>query len=61
MFRDVVSRITRQSAALAPWPDTIEEILDGDHAIALAYTTPAGGVVLAPVSNFGLHDRASGR
>jgi len=44
----------------APWPDSVEEILDGDHAVALAYITPAGGVVLAPVSNFGLHDRAAG-
>jgi hypothetical protein len=42
------------------WPDAVEEILDGDHAIMLAYVTPAAGVVLAPVSNFGLHDRAAG-
>src|SRR5207248_9056207 len=26
----------------------------------LAYATPAGGVVMAPLSNFGLHDRAAG-
>src|SRR5260370_39307737 len=43
--------------AVTGWPDTVEEILDGDHAAMLAYVTPAGGVVLAPVSNFGLHDR----
>jgi hypothetical protein len=42
------------------WPDRVQEILDGDHAVALAYATPAAGVVLAPVSNFGLHDRAQG-
>jgi hypothetical protein len=42
------------------WPERLEEIFDGDHAVALAYATPAGGVVLAPVSNFGLHDRAQG-
>jgi hypothetical protein len=40
--------------------DSVEEILDGDHAVMLAYATPANGVVLTPVSNFGLHDRASG-
>jgi pyridoxamine 5'-phosphate oxidase-like protein len=49
------------SSTLArPWSQRVEEILDGDHAVALAYATPAGGVVLAPVSNFGLHDRADG-
>jgi hypothetical protein len=42
------------------WPDSVVEILDGDHAVAVAYATPAGGVVLAPVSNFGLHDRDAG-
>jgi nitroimidazol reductase NimA-like FMN-containing flavoprotein (pyridoxamine 5'-phosphate oxidase superfamily) len=48
------------STSVGPWSEQVEEILDGDHAVALAYTTPAGGVVLAPVSNFGLHDRAAG-
>jgi hypothetical protein len=43
-----------------PWPRAVEEILDGDHAVMLAYVTPARGVVLAPVSNFGLHDPATG-
>jgi hypothetical protein len=38
----------------------VQEILDGDHAVLLAYTTPAEGVVLAPVTNFGLHDRGAG-
>jgi Pyridoxamine 5'-phosphate oxidase len=42
------------------WPESIDEILDGDHAVMLAYATPARGVVLAPVSNFGLHDRGAG-
>lgn len=45
---------------IAPWSERVEEILDGDHAVALAYATPAHGVVLAPVSNFGLHERARG-
>lgn len=43
-----------------PWSERVEEILDGDHAVVLAYATPARGVVLAPVSNFGLHNRAEG-
>jgi hypothetical protein len=43
-----------------PWSGRVEQILDGDHAVALAYATPAQGVVLAPVSNFGLHDREVG-
>jgi Pyridoxamine 5'-phosphate oxidase len=43
-----------------PWSDRVEEILDGDHAVALVYATPARGVVLAPVSNFGLNDRKAG-
>jgi hypothetical protein len=42
------------------WPDSVDEILNGDHAVALAYVTPAEGVVLIPVSNFALHDRANG-
>jgi hypothetical protein len=42
------------------WTAEIDEILDGDHAVMLAYPTPARGVVLAPVSNFGLHDRDAG-
>jgi hypothetical protein len=45
---------------MTPWPDPVDEILDGDHAVALAYVTPARGVVLTPVSNFGFHDRAAG-
>ena len=48
------------TSRIAPWPDAVEEIIDGDHAVALAYVTPASGVVLAPVSNFGIHDRANG-
>jgi hypothetical protein len=42
------------------WSQRVEEILDGDHAVVLAYATPAEGVVLAPVSNFGMNDRAGG-
>lgn len=42
------------------WPDEVEEILEGDHAVALAYVTPASGAVVAPVTNFALQDRAAG-
>lgn len=42
------------------WTDAVDESLDGEHAVMLAYVTPACGVVLTPVSNFGLHDRSSG-
>ncbi|MDX6643864.1 MAG: hypothetical protein QOD76_1826 [Solirubrobacteraceae bacterium] len=42
------------------WSESVDEILDGDHAVMLVYATPAGGAVLAPVSNFGLHDRTAG-
>jgi Pyridoxamine 5'-phosphate oxidase len=42
------------------WPDAVEEILAGDQAVALAHVTPANGVVLTPVTNFALQDRAAG-
>ncbi len=42
------------------WSDELEEILDGDHALMLAYATPANGVVLLPVSNFAVLDRSAG-
>lgn len=38
------------------WPDTVDEILAGDHVVALAYATPAKGVVILPLSNFGVRD-----
>ena len=42
------------------WPSAVDEILDGDQAVALAYCTPASGVVLAPLTNFGVRDREAG-
>jgi hypothetical protein len=42
------------------WPDAVDEILGGDQAVALAYVTPAQGVVLTPVTNFALRDRKAG-
>lgn len=42
------------------WPDPVDTILAGDHVVALAYATPAEGVVILPLSNFGVRDRAAG-
>jgi hypothetical protein len=42
------------------WSDQVDEILGGDQALLLAYATPAKGVVLTPVTNFGLRDREAG-
>jgi hypothetical protein len=42
------------------WPDNVQEILEGDQAIALALLTPARGVVLTPMTNFALQDREAG-
>src|SRR4051794_1952866 len=42
------------------WPDGADEILGGDQVVALAYCTPANGVVLTPLTNFGLRDREKG-
>ena len=42
------------------WPDAVDEVLGGDQVVALAYVTPASGVVLTPVTNFGLRDRDAG-
>jgi Pyridoxamine 5'-phosphate oxidase len=42
------------------WSDEVDEILDGDHVVMLAYATPAKGAVLLPVNNFALRDRDAG-
>ena len=42
------------------WPDNVDEILGSDQVVALAYTTPANGVILTPLTNFGLRDREAG-
>jgi hypothetical protein len=42
------------------WPDSVDEVLGGDQAVALALVTPASGVVLMPVTNFALRDRGLG-
>ena len=42
------------------WPETVDEIIGGDQALAFAYVTPASGVVLTPLTNTGLRDRRAG-
>ena len=42
------------------WPDAVDEIFGGDCVVMLAYVTPASGVVLTPVTNFAVRDRAAG-
>ena len=42
------------------WSEEDDAILGGDLTAALAYVTPAGGVVLTPVAPVGLRDRDAG-
>jgi hypothetical protein len=42
------------------WPDDVDEILVGDHNVLMAHRTPAAGVVLSPLTNLRLRDRAAG-
>lgn len=42
------------------WDDEVDDVLAGDLAAAVGYTTPARGVVLTPMSPLGLRDRAAG-
>jgi hypothetical protein len=41
------------------WGEVEDAIIGGDLTAALAYVTPAGGVVLTPVAPVGLRDRAA--
>jgi hypothetical protein len=45
---------------VATWSDRVEEVLAGDHVLMLVYATPGKGVVLLPISNFGVRDRDAG-
>ena len=42
------------------WPDHADEVIGGDQVVALAYATPAKGVVITPMTNFGIRDREAG-
>jgi hypothetical protein len=45
---------------LTQWPDSVDEIFGGDQVVALAYVTPAHGVVVTPLTNFAIRDRKAG-
>jgi hypothetical protein len=42
------------------WPDSADEVMASDQVVAFAYVTPAAGVVVTPLTNFGLRDRSRG-
>lgn len=42
------------------WPDSVDQILDGDLTTGVAYVTPAGGAVVTAVAPCGLRDRETG-
>jgi hypothetical protein len=44
------------TAPASGWSAEVDEIMGGDQAVALATVTPAKGVVLSPVTNFGTRD-----
>jgi hypothetical protein len=47
-------------ARTTAWPHAVDDVLAGDQAVALAHVTPASGVVLTPLNNYGLRDREAG-
>lgn len=49
-----------EARRVTDWPSDIDEILDGDLVVGLAYRTPAGGAVVTGVSPIGLRDRSAG-
>ncbi|SNX88416.1 hypothetical protein SAMN06272735_8864 [Streptomyces sp. TLI_55] len=48
------------AADIVPWSDAAQDVMAGDLVTALAYSTPAGGCVVIPVSPTGLVDRDAG-
>ncbi len=52
--------VSEKRAGDGPWPESVEGILDGDLCVAMGYLTPAGGVVVLPVTTLGLHDPEQG-
>jgi hypothetical protein len=42
------------------WSDDVDEIITNDQAFTFGYVTPAKGVVLSPLTNFAIRDRAAG-
>jgi hypothetical protein len=39
------------------WTEQLDQIIGGDHVVMLGSVTPAGGVVLVPMSNLGTRNR----
>src|SRR5918999_905536 len=51
----------RNSTAPAAWSLAADEVIGNDQIVALAHQTPARGVVITPLTNFGgLRDRDAG-
>ncbi len=44
----------------ATWPDQVDEIIASDMAAAVAYMTPASGVLISPMAPLGMRDRERG-
>jgi hypothetical protein len=42
------------------WPEPVDEVIASDQVVVLAHLTPARGVVLTPLTNFGTRDRDAG-
>ena len=42
------------------WDDDVDDILGGDATSGFSYATPAGGVVVMPMTTLGLRDREAG-
>jgi len=42
------------------WDDDVDEVLTGDAAVGFSYATPAGGVVIVPMTTLGMRDRDAG-
>jgi hypothetical protein len=55
-----INGTVKHSSLPVRWPDDVDEVLDADVVVALAYRTPAGGVVVSGVSPIGLRDRDAG-
>ncbi len=48
------------STSTVTWPEPVDEVLAGDQVVVMAQVTPASGVVLTPLTNFGIRDPEAG-
>ncbi|MFI5540629.1 pyridoxamine 5'-phosphate oxidase family protein [Nocardia sp. NPDC051900] len=51
---------SERQTGVVSWTDEVETVLSGDLVVMFASVTPAGGVVMTPLTNFALQDRADG-